>query len=114
MNLLLITMCVFSMMVLIHICSHLQDHSHPWMFLFVLRAFVWKFDFMAESDYYGIAYFSIFLKIDVSLPDVQHSLNFNRAGWVHFDHLCKEKLTVDTIELYEEPYCFLYKTEETL
>ena len=29
--------------------------------------------------------------------------NFNRADWVQFDHLCKEQLTLDTIELYDEP-----------
>ena len=28
--------------------------------------------------------------------------NLNRADWVQFDHLCEEKLTLDTIQLYDE------------
>ena len=39
----------------------------------------------------------------VSLPDALPRWNLNRADWVQFDHLCKEKLTLDTIELYAEP-----------
>ena len=49
-----------------------------------------------------------FTAIDLSLcsPDIIIILprwNLNRAEWVQFDHLCKEKLTLDTIELYDEP-----------
>ena len=29
--------------------------------------------------------------------------NLSSADWEQFDHLCIEKLTLDTIELYEEP-----------
>ena len=36
-------------------------------------------------------------------PDALHRWNFNRADWVQFDHLCKEQLTLDTIELYDKP-----------
>ena len=39
----------------------------------------------------------------VSLPDALPCWNLNRVDWVQFDHLCKEKLTLDTIELYAEP-----------
>ena len=45
----------------------------------------------------------IILKICVSLPDALPRWNLNRADWVKFDNLCKEKLTLDTIELYDEP-----------
>ena len=38
-----------------------------------------------------------------SLPDELPWWNFNRAKRVQFDHLCKEKLSLDTIELYEDP-----------
>ena len=29
--------------------------------------------------------------------------NFSRPDWVKFDQLCKENLSMDTIELYDEP-----------
>ena len=58
---------------------------------------------MVESDSYGSDHFPIILKIGVSLPDALPHWNLNRADWVQFDHLCKEKLTLDTIELYAEP-----------
>ena len=58
---------------------------------------------MVESDSYGSDHFPIILKIGVSLPDALPRWNLNRADWVQFDHLCKEKLTLDTIELYAEP-----------
>ena len=31
------------------------------------------------------------------------NINFNWTDCGHFDHLCKEKLSLDTIELYDEP-----------
>ena len=62
-----------------------------------------EIDFMVESDSYGSDHFPIILKIGVSLPDALPRWNLNRADWVQFDHLCKEKLTLDTIELYAEP-----------
>ena len=49
-----------------------------------------EIDFMVESDSYGSDYFSIVLKIGVSLPDSLPRWNFNRADCVQFDHLCKE------------------------
>ena len=58
---------------------------------------------MVESDSYGSDHFPIILKIGVSLPDALPRWNLNWADWVQFDNLCKEKLTLDTIELYEEP-----------
>ena len=58
---------------------------------------------MVESDSYGSDHFPIILKIGVSLSDALPHWNLNRADWVQFDHLCKEKLTLDTIELYAEP-----------
>ena len=80
---------------------------------------------MVESDSYGSDHFPIILKIGVSLPDALPRWNFNRADWVQFDHLCKEQLTLDTIELYDEPIVLFTdvlcdvakshgKTEETL
>ena len=62
-----------------------------------------EIDFMVESDSYGSDHFPIILKIGVSLPDALPRWNFNRADWVQFYHLCKEQLTLDTIELYDEP-----------
>ena len=62
-----------------------------------------KIDFMVESDSYGSDYFPIILKIGVSLPGALPRWNLNRANWVQFDHLCKEQLTLNTIELYDEP-----------
>ena len=41
--------------------------------------------------------------IVVSLPDSLPRWNFSRADWVQFDQLCKEKLSLDTIELCDEP-----------
>ena len=35
-------MYVYLMMVLIHICTQLQKHSQPLIFLFVLRTFEWR------------------------------------------------------------------------
>ena len=62
-----------------------------------------EIDFMVESDSYGNDHFPIVLKIGISLPDSLPRWNFSRADWVKFDHLCKVNLTLDTIELYEEP-----------
>ena len=58
---------------------------------------------MIESDSYGSDHFPIILRICVSLPDALPRWNLNRTDWVQFDHLCKEKLTLDPIELYAEP-----------
>ena len=55
-----------------------------------------------ESDSYGSDHFLV-LKIGVSLPDSLLRWNFSRADWVQFDTLCKERLSLDTIELYDEP-----------
>ena len=60
-------------------------------------------DFMVESDSYGSNNFPIILKICVSPPDALPCWNLNLADWVQFHHLCKEKLTLDRIELYAEP-----------
>ena len=62
-----------------------------------------EIDFMIESDSYGSDHFPIVLKIGIWLPDSLPRWNFSRADWVKFDHLCKVNLTLDTIELYEEP-----------
>ena len=62
-----------------------------------------EIDFMVESDSYGSDHFPIVLKIGISLHDSLPRWNFSRADWVKFDHLCKVNLTLDTIELYEEP-----------
>ena len=61
-----------------------------------------EIDLMVESDSYGSDHFPISFKIGVSLPDALPRWNLNRVDWVQFDHLCKEKLTSDTIELYAE------------
>ena len=62
-----------------------------------------EIDFVVESDSYGSDHFPIILKIGVSLPHLLSRWHFSRVDWVQFDHLCKENLTLDTIELYEEP-----------
>ena len=41
-DLLLITIYVYLMMVLIHICTQPQEHSQPLIFLCVLRTFLWR------------------------------------------------------------------------
>ena len=56
---------------------------------------------MFESDSYGSDNFPIIKKI--SLPDALPRWNVNRTDWVQFDNLCKEKFTLDTLELYDEP-----------
>ena len=58
---------------------------------------------MVESDTYGSDHFPNNLKMGVSLPDALPRWNLNRADWAQFLHLCNEELTLDTIELYEEP-----------
>ena len=45
----------------------------------------------------------LLLKKGVSLPGALPRWNLNRVDWVQFDHICKEKITLDTIELYDEP-----------
>ena len=62
-----------------------------------------EIDFVVESDSYGSDHFPIVLKIGIWLPDSLPRWNFSRADWVKFVHLCKVNLTLDTIELYEEP-----------
>ena len=62
-----------------------------------------EINFMVESDSRGSAHFPIIFTICVSLPDALPRWNLNWDDWVHFDNLCKEKLTLDTIELYDEP-----------
>ena len=58
---------------------------------------------MVESDSYGSDHYPIILQIGVLLPDALPRSYSNRADWVQFDNLYKEKLTLDTIELYDEP-----------
>ena len=58
---------------------------------------------MVESDSYDSDHFRIIFLIGVSLPASLPRWNFSRADWVQFDKLCKEKLSLDTIELYDEP-----------
>ena len=58
---------------------------------------------MVESDSNGSDHFAIIKKNCVSLPNALPRWNLNRADWVQFDHLCKEKMTLDTIELHAEP-----------
>ena len=60
-------------------------------------------EIMVESDSYGSDHFHILLKIGISLLDSLPRRSFSRADWVKFDHLCTVYLTLDTIELYEEP-----------
>ena len=61
-----------------------------------------EIDFRVASDSYGSDHFPIIKKIGVSLPDPLPRWNLNRTDWVQFDHICKGKLTLDTIELYAE------------
>ena len=64
---------------------------------------------MVESYSYVGDHFPIVYKIGVSLPDALPRWNFNRADWVQFEHLSKDKLVLNTIELYEEPIvCVLF------
>ena len=62
-----------------------------------------EIDFIVETDSYGSDHFPFVLEIGISLSDSLHRWNFNRPAWVKFDHLCKENLTLDIIELYQEP-----------
>ena len=57
---------------------------------------------MVESDSYGNDNFPIIKKNCVSLPDALPRWNLNQDDWVQFDHLCKEKFTLDIIELYDK------------
>ena len=56
-----------------------------------------------DDDSYGSDHFPIILEIGVSLPDSLPRWNFNRADWAHFIDLCKKFLTIDTMEMDEEP-----------
>ena len=53
---------------------------------------------------YGRDNFPIVLKIGVLLPDALSRWNFNRADWVQFDHLCKERLTLDMVRRISGKY----------
>ena len=70
------------------------------------RDILMEIDFMVESDLYGSDHFIFIFQIGVSLPDALPRWNLNRVDWVKFDHLCKGKLTLDTIELYAEPIVY--------
>ena len=97
------TIFVYLMMVLIHICTQPQEHSQPLIFLCVLRTFLWRLILGLNQIHTVVIIFLLLKKIGVSLPDALPRWNLNRADWVQFDHLCKEKLTLDTIELDAEP-----------
>ena len=82
------------MVVLIHICTQLQEHSQPLIFIFLLRTFVWTLiSWLNRIRMFPIP---IILKISVSLLDSLPRWNFSRADWVQFDQLCKEKFRLDT------------------
>ena len=55
---------------------------------------------MVESASYGSDHFPIIFKIGVSPPIHYPPWKFSLTDWVQFDHLCKENLPLDTIELY--------------
>ena len=67
-----------------------------------------EIDFLVESDSYGSEHSPIIKNFYVLLPDALPRWNLNRADWVQFDHLCKEKMTLDAIELYAEPIVLFY------
>ena len=100
------TMFAYLMMVLIHICTQPQEHSQPLIFLCVLRTFLWRLILWLNQIYTVVIIFLLLKKIGVSLPGALPRWNLNRADLVQFDHLCKEKLTLDTIELYDEPIIY--------
>ena len=87
---------VYLMMVLIHSCTQPQEHSQPLIFLCVLQTFLWRLILWLNQIHTVVIIFLLF-------PDALPRWNLNRADWVQFDYLCKEKLTLDTIELYAEP-----------
>ena len=90
-------------MVLIHICTQPQEHSQPLIFVCVLQTFLWRFILWLNQIHTVVIVFLLLKKIGVSLPDALPRWNLNQADWVQFDHLCKEKLTLVTLELYDEP-----------
>ena len=96
------------MMVLIHICTQPQEHSQPLIFLCVLRTFLWRLILWLNQIHYGSDHFPIIKKMGVSLLYALPRWNLNRATWVQFAHSCKEKMTLDTIELYDEPIVLFY------
>ena len=79
MTLLLITMYVYLMMVLIHICTQPQEHSQPLIFLCVLRTFLWRLILWLNRIPYCSDHFAIVLKIGISLIDSLPRWNFSRA-----------------------------------
>ena len=62
-----------------------------------------EIEFLVESDSYDSDNFPIIFKIVFSLPEALSHMHLNQADRVKFDHLCKDKLTLDTTELYDEP-----------
>ncbi len=60
-------------------------------------------NFKVEADSFGSDHFPIILEIGISLPDTLPRWNFKRADWVHFNELCKNTLTLNTVDLLQEP-----------
>ena len=90
------------MMFLIHIFTQPQEDSRPLILLCALRTLLCRLILLVNWIYMVVIIFLLFKKI-VSLFDALPRWNLSRAEWVKFDILCKEKLTLDTIELYDEP-----------
>ena len=59
--------------------------------------------FKVEEDSFGSDHFPIILNVGISLPDTLPRWNFKRADWEHFHNVCNENLTINSVDMYDEP-----------
>ena len=62
-----------------------------------------ELSFQVASDTFGSDHFPIILEYGIALSDGIPRWNLSRADWSKFDELCSEQLTIDSIEMYDEP-----------
>ena len=62
-----------------------------------------ELSFQVASDTFGSDHFPIILEYGVALSDGIPRWDLSRADWSKFDELCSEQLTIDSIEMHDEP-----------
>ena len=74
-------------------------------FFFILQIIIWRLISWLNRihNHMVVIIFLLLKKIMFSLPNSLTHWYFNWDDRVKLDHLCKEKFTLDTIELYDEP-----------
>jgi exonuclease III len=59
--------------------------------------------FSVEADMHGSDHFPIIVECGGSLPDGLPRWNFGRADWAGFQDACLERLTLEAVDMYEDP-----------